>query len=374
MHNRPSLPFERLAEVAAQTPVVVSMDPLAALGLPANTRLFSDETSVLAELDDPEFDASAPMVILSQREDLQTRFPAYQIVGRPSAQLLNQVLPNRLALARSLLLRNHEVARHIIEDVRKWHPPVVVLLLIDGLSYEDACQWGWSTQPCLVDGPSVTFRFDKLNPEKVNRNIGFAALVGTPSVASQLRSQGFKHFRGFSYWQRGQNTVSDALFQHIPLSRVQGFSTVLETVRANPIQPGTYLQIVREGLDGLAHGKRELSRWEVEGALQAIHNDISALLAILRQNFPGALVYVTADHGILWKHEHTFERLLLENSRPRYTEGIIPNYLQAYITELQGYGALHYPYLGASINTNDAGVHGGLSYHESIVPFIRIEA
>jgi hypothetical protein len=374
MHSRTTLPFERLAELATQTPVVASMDPLAALGLPANTRLFSDETSVLAALDDPEFDAPAPMVILSQRKDLQTRFPAYQIVGRPSVQTLNQALPSRLAMVRSLLLSNYQVARYIAEDVSKQRPPAVVLLLIDGLSYEDVCQWGWSVQPCLVDGPSVTFRFDKLNPEKVNRDIGFAALVGNPSVAVQLRSQGFKDFRGFSYWQRGQNTVSDSLFQHVPLNRVQGFSTVLEALRTDDIKPGTYIQIVREGLDGLAHGKRELSRWELEGALQAIHNDISTLLVIVKQKLPGALVYITADHGILWKHEHTFERLPLDNSRPRYTESAVPNHLQAYITELQGYGALHYPYLGASINANDAGVHGGLSYQESIVPFIRIEA
>lgn len=373
MQKHTALPFEHLSEVAVQTPVVASMDPLAALGLPDNTRLFNDEAAALAALDDPTFDTLAPIVILSQRDDLQTRFPSYQIVGRPSAQTLNRLLPRRLELARSLLMCNHQVADRIAQDVSLRRPPVVVVLLVDGLSYEDTLQWGWSTQPCLVDGPSVTYRFDKLDPKRVNPNIGFAALIGTPPLAVRFRSQGFKHFRGFSYWQRGQNTVSDTLFYHIPLSRLHGFPTVLEALKADTIQPGTYIQIVREGLDGLAHGKRELSHWEIAGALQSIQSDLVALVGILKHNLPGSLVYVTADHGILWKHEHTFERLPLENSRPRYTENPVPDHLHDYVTEMHGFGALHYPYLGANISANDAGVHGGVSYQESIVPFIRIE-
>ena len=37
------------------------------------------------------------------------------------------------------------------------------------------------------------------------------------------------------------------------------------------------------------------------------------------------------------------------------------------------YYLYHYPYLGSRIRANDSGVHGGLSYWESIVPFVRAE-
>lgn len=366
-----SLPFDRLAEVVGQTPILANMSALAALGLPSNTRLLRDEAAALALLDDPTFDLSTPLIVLSENERLQTRLQAYRIVGEPSAEVLNTALPSGLTLARSLMLRNHDVAHHIAQEVRRHRPPVVILLLIDGLSYEDVRGWGWPVQPCLVDGPSVTYRLDRSNTARVNPHIGFAALVGQPPLAARLRQMGFKHFSGFSYWQRGQNMVSDVLFQHVPMRRVQGFWQVLEALRAEPIQQGTYLQIVREGLDGLAHGKRELSRWEIDGALRAIHDDIEALVRTVSDD--GALVYVTADHGILWKHEHPFELIPLQNSRPRYTESEVPDHLRVYLAELQGYAALHYPYLGAPIPINDSGVHGGLSYQESIVPFIRIE-
>jgi hypothetical protein len=346
------------------------MSALAALGLPASTQLIYDEITALAMLDDPTVDLSIPVVILTNNTSLLSRFPAYEVLGEPSAQALNIALPERLMLARHLMLRNQDVPHHITEEVDRQNPPVVVMLLVDGLSYEDVRDWGWSIQPCLVDGPSVTYRLDRTNPLQVNPNVGFAALVGTPPLAMRLRGLGFKQFRGFSYWQRGQNTVSDMLFQYIPTRRVQGFGQILAALREEPIQNGTYLQIMREGLDGLAHGKRELGQWEIDGAAQAILHDIEALLRILPAN---TLVYVTADHGMLWKHEHRFEPIPLRDSRPRYTETGISEMYQAHSSNIHGYDVLHYPYLGAPIPTNDSGVHGGLSYQESVVPFITIK-
>ena len=37
------------------------------------------------------------------------------------------------------------------------------------------------------------------------------------------------------------------------------------------------------------------------------------------------------------------------------------------------YYLYHSPYIGRRVRSNDSGIHGGLSYHESIVPFVRLE-
>jgi hypothetical protein len=87
-------------------------------------------------------------------------------------------------------------------------------------------------------------------------------------------------------------------------------------------------------------------------------------------------VFLVADHGILWKTEHEFRILRYPGEcKPRYSTNNPGKTLQEYVTKLEKanseYFLLHYPYLGAPIRSNDSGVHGGLSLHESIVPYAR---
>jgi len=367
------IPFESFTRLLTQMPVIAQIDPLALLALPADTKIVRNDDEARTLLDSPEYVSCHPMVIAEDNSKLTEQFPAYKVLGLPEVNQLNRSLSTRLDIARQLLLTNHAVTDRIVNEVAHYKPAVTVVLLIDGLSYQDAKDWGWPIVPCFVDSPSVTYRYHDAENTQVIRTIGFAALLGTPHLSQRLLQLGFRHFRGFSYWQRGQNRISDTLFERIAVQQVQGFSTVLNLLAETPTAAGTYIQIVREGLDGLAHGKRELSHVEIQGALKAIYQDIEALTALLHAQKLPSRIYVTADHGMLWKHEHSLELLNIKGSKPRYTKGDIPDHLKHYATSLQGYSVLHYPYLGAAINANDSGVHGGLSYQESIVPFITIE-
>ena len=128
-----------------------------------------------------------------------------------------------------------------------------------------------------------------------------------------------------------------------------------------------------KGLDGLAHGKRELQRTEVESAVEAIQGDLERLLNLLEQKVSSVVLYLTADHGILWKIEHNW-RLLdgIKSSHSRFTSQAVPKHLQDYVVRIENnhppYYLLRYPYLSNPIAANDSGVHGGLSYQESFVP------
>jgi hypothetical protein len=138
-----------------------------------------------------------------------------------------------------------------------------------------------------------------------------------------------------------------------------------------------YVQLVREGLDGLAHSRREVTQAEVEGTVNAIHQDYHRLIEVVATaGLPGA-VYLVADHGILWKAQHPeLQRIeILRSDHPRYQIGgsVPPEYGVDIPVGEQAYNLYRYPYLGAAIRANDSGVHGGLSYWESLVPFVRVE-
>ncbi|MBN2393033.1 MAG: hypothetical protein JXR84_20055 [Anaerolineae bacterium] len=366
--------FMRLLQALQRGPVMTEISPLALLCLPPEIDIASDAETLVERLDILEPHSERPILIPCIDTRYRHRFQVLNESLTYTPEAANEMLPRRLADARRLLLTHQRVAERIVSDTIQRGYCVVALLLVDGLSYEDARHWPEAPEPCLIDGPSITYNLT--DQDEIVPTVGFPGIVGAPTLARRLVDVGVPHSTGFSYWRRERNEVSAYLFEGVPLTRVAGITTALETLEQQSLE-GTYVQLVREGLDGLAHSRREVTPREIEAAVEAIHDNYRRLIEVVAATELPGVVYLTADHGILWKAQHPDLRLVeeLHSAHPRYQRG--GGALSDYGVELsltgQMYTLYRYPYLGATIHANDSGVHGGLSYWESLVPFVRVE-
>lgn len=355
-------------------PVMAELSPLELLCLPPEVAIAPDAETLAEQLDALEPHSEQPTLIPRLEARYQHRF---QVLREPityTPAIISQMLPLRLVDARRLLLTHQRVATRVVTDTLQRGYRVVALLLIDGLSYEDIKSWPEAPEPCLIDGPSITYSLADQNT--IVPEVGFPGIIGLPPLARRLIDVGIPHSQGFSYWRREQNQVSACLFAGIPLTRVPGITAALSALVQLSLE-GTYIQLLREGLDGLAHSRREVTLREIETTVEAIHDDYRRLIEVMATTgLPGA-AYLTADHGILWKAQHPGLHLGegLRSDHPRYQRGggMSTKYGVAFPLTDQSYTLYRYPYLGAAIRANDSGVHGGLSYWESLVPFVRVE-
>lgn len=375
-----TIPFADLENRLHRMPVLADVHPLVPLALPEGTRIVSDSVELLAELDSPHLHHESNLLLLETKSPLAQRLPVVGCYQLPSLALLNERLPFNLAYARRHLLRTVDLAGHISQDVTRdmahHMADVIVFYLVDGLSYWDVGNWPFDIQPCFVDGPSVTYRFIEGDEKQVNELVGFPGIMGRPPLAERLYGLGYRQARGYSYWDR-ENIIADYMFRGVSLTRISSFEGLVALLRESPLQPPTFIQIVQEGLDGLAHHRRELRRAEIEAAIDKIRIDVSMLVDWLKVSGYSVTVYLTADHGILWRTEHPFRPLLYSGERqPRYarvtTSQDPPAQVTRFLAGNVSYDLFHYPYLAKDIKSNDSGVHGGLSAQESIVPLVKI--
>lgn len=366
-------PLANLEKALRQAPVMGQFHPLVSLCLPNEVETIDDPDLLLEELDALAPHSERPVLITRLEGKFAHRFTIMNYPTCPPAEVINQNLPYRINEARKRLLTSRTVAAKIEADARQQKYQTVVLLLVDGLSYVDVLDWPEHPEPCFIDGPSITF--SRTSAGHINPEVGFPAIIGTPSLARRLIDTGLPHSRGFSYWEREQNDVSEILFQGVPLKKVNGLADSFDEIKKLDLN-GLYIQMVREGLDGLAHSRREVSLQEIRATVGAIHQDFRYLVEILTKKKTYGAIYLVADHGLLWKNQHQWQ--VIENSgsqHPRYATSQ-PSTSEVTIessTEQQKFYLWQYPYLGKQIKANDSGVHGGLSYWESIVPFIRVE-
>lgn len=370
--------LEELTDWLRKAPIIATVHPLVPLCLPAGTSIAFDSQELRRAIDDPSVRVAKQVMLLASQGGISQRLPHLSVREIPSAYAINQRIADNLDYARSHLLTTRQIAAHIESDVSAHHFDTVVVLFVDGLSYQDVTGWPCELTPCFIDGPSVTFRFKDENKSEPVKSIGFPAIVGRPSIYSRLYRQGYRNARGYTYWNRS-NAVADFMFTGIPYERVANFETVLQLLANENNLENSYIQIVREGLDGLAHSKRELRRVEIEASVLGILSDIHRLMEVLHERRLRACIYVAADHGILWKTEHSFILAPgVPTNHPRYAihvpnDRIASEYAVRFEQEGLSYHLMKYPFLGTSIRANDSGVHGGLSYHESIVPFAKFE-
>lgn len=364
-----------LDRMLQSAPVLGDVHPLVPICLNPEIQIFDDPKILIDLIDDQTGNINKQVLVLRANHTLFERFSQITILDHPPIDKINQNLPNHLSYIRNHLLTTHTVASYIEDDVVHRRYKQIVFLLIDGLSYGDVLDWGYSVVPCFVDGPSVTFQTDELG--QLIPSIGFASIITNHPITQRLYRLGYHNAFGYSYWQARDNLLTKYMFRGIPDNKVVNFEAILHLLAEEQIQENSYIQVVREGLDGLAHSKRELRTTEVQSAIQAIKDDIERLVQVMQQKSESAVIYITADHGILWKNDHEWKVINQDGSKPRYSTAKPSNDLMAYSVRFNcneiPYYLYTYPYLGKSIRRNDSGVHGGLSYQESFVPFMKIE-
>jgi hypothetical protein len=363
--------IELLQKALRIAPVMGHFHPLWALCLSNEVEVVNSARLVVEQMDAFERHPERPILITEYLPRYVDRFLVQHLADCPPAEVVNLALPQRVHAARHLLTHK-KIAQRIVADTTANGYETVALMLVDGLSYDDVKHWPEQPLSCFIDGPSITYTLQANGT--VQQDIGFPGIIGQPSLARQLASAGIPHSRGYSYWERERNEVSAFLFSGMPLTRVNGIGEALEILKKSKLR-GLYLQLVREGTDGLAHQRREVTAPEVQATVEAIYHDFRQLVRLLAESEVKGAVYLVADHGILWKHQHDFVRLSGETAaHVRYTwERPLDEKYSTFITMTRPCYLYHYPYIGRNIRANDSGVHGGLSYWESIVPFIRVE-
>lgn len=352
------LALDRLLD---RTPVVATnLHPVSLAFLRAPVRICQTLEELTRALDSPSPTRPERILTFDSNPRYALRFPAVAVEHDPFTPELNRVLFAQRDLVAASMLTHDQVADRIVQEAQKLE--IVVLVLLDGLSYADCRDWP-GVEPCLATSPTIT-------------RIGFPSIIGHPPLAARLFNAGFSHRVGFTYWERSDEPLTNRLFQTIADTRrldankPNAFDQVLAWISAQDLHH-TYVQIVRSALDDFAEGHRtSIPR---QAIVRAIRNDLEAVLKTLRlKGYPAALFGV-ADHGILWKEDnHDFERVSISDAR--YAEGIAGSG-RGYRVDFEdrAYWVLDYFQMGRAWRANEQGIHGGISFEESIVPFIHWE-
>jgi len=356
--------MSQLDAVLDRTPVVYEGEPLLLAEL-EDLAVERDIWRYVQRVDDP-----APMpvertVLLGPVTSYFDRWPVVQTNARAPADLdrFNCCLFRNYDQVRRFAFSQSDVAARIEEDL---DVDVIVLLLIDGLSYTDWMDYP-GAQSCLVEGPTIT-------------PVGFRNVVGRPPIARRLFEKGFHKRMGFAHWDRS-NTLTNLFFHGFDpatqMVKVNEFKEVLLALGRLPNEQ-TYVQILTNGLDAISH--RHRGRPPVEAMARHLYQDVLlALVERLQKMGATALVYATADHGILWRPEPKTgkELVVIRDERAghhRYAEGtLLTSHSRQFSCYGKNYTVLAYPYLFKPLTVLEWGTHGGISFQESVVPFVKLE-
>jgi len=297
----------------------------------------------------------------NMNECIFSPFPSCSIDQRPDPKELSEVLFQRFDIARKLIFSQDEIAERIINLALKNRPDVVVLILVDGLSYYDLPE-DESVQPCLVPGVSIT-------------DFGFKTIIGKPSISNRLFFIGYKKQKAFSFFDYS-NLLSGNIhdgFSEAQYTRIKEVSDVYNAIkRFRPKRD--YVQIVLDGLDRLCHSHRDAP--PIDYYKNRIIGCLDEIETILQNRKISYHIFLVSDHGILWqdlydKFEIVDDLFPEDSYHPRYTKGTF-NRLYGRVSSCNGtnYTLFKAPYLSRDFRNNEWGVHGGISAWESIVPFI----
>jgi len=288
-------------------------------------------------------------------------FPSYSIDQRPDPIDLSDVLFQKFDIAKKLIFSQEEIAERIINLALRDRPEVIILILVDGLSYYDLLEQE-GIEPCLVPGVSVT-------------NYGFRTIIGKPSISNRLFFSGYKKQRAFSFFDVSNElsaNIHDG-FSETQFTRVKETADIYNALK-NFRPKKDYVQIVLDGLDSLSHNHHDAP--PIDFYKNRIISCLDEIENILRKRKISYQIHLVSDHGILWHDSYdkfiVVDDLFPEDSfHPRYVKGTF-NRLYGRIST--GYGSIYTlfkaPYVSRKLRINEWGVHGGISAWESIVPFI----
>ena len=364
--------LKALLALLDSTPVIAEMHPVSRCYLPSDVAVYEMTAELAWSLDLPDTSLPERALILQADPVYAARFPHVRVDHDPLTPQLNDVLFERFDDVAALMLTQSQLSERIAEQSGR--PDVIALMLIDGLSYGDAQRWLDAHQdvqieliPCLVDGPTLT-------------DTAFPRIIGDTPPAVRLFDRGYRRRMGFTYWSREDNPLTDVLFRTIPdVSAVGDFSTILATLRREihtSSEQKTCLQIVRTGLDGYAHHQKR--KPPVTAIVDTILDEMLSLADLFHEAGCTARIHLTADHGILWRDE--FEPQIVgrapAGASPRscewhalYQQDDPGRRFAVANKELY---CLGYPKLRRGLRIDEQGVHGGISFQESIVPLLTM--
>jgi len=204
--------FDDILSLLDKTPVIVDIHPVSLCYLPNDVTIFESTSEAAWHLDDPKTTLPARILITHTTYGYSERFPYKIIEHNPFTTDLNKILFERFDLIALRMLRQSQLADIIVKESHDYD--IIVLLLVDGLSFRDITSWGSlhnlkSIEPCLVDVPTLT-------------HVAFPNIIGTPPLAAKLFDLGYHQRLGYSYWYREDNTLTDELFYTIPKVRKVG--------------------------------------------------------------------------------------------------------------------------------------------------------
>lgn len=359
-----------LDKLLERTPVMLQAHPALLAYLSPDIQVLPTASALLRVLDTPEPLPIAPMVTFDVQSHHRSRLPIAYCALDPYTDALNAVLSTRYATIAAHTLTQQHIADEIVK--MSCDCEVILLLLIDGLAYRDVRDWPDQIEhpsallPCLATGPTIT-RFC------------FPTIIGNPPLAARLFDQGFSVRLGVSYWSRADNELTNRLFATIhDMQRCISMKDTIEYVGHSlqkHCRERIYIQIIRVGLDADAHHNRELP--PITGMLHQILMEINILARLLERTKKRSRLFVTSDHGILWRHEFTPDVIghAQGNARMAHWRDLVHQSKPGmrFIVADEVYHALPYPLLRRPLRSDEAGLHGGISFQESIVPFLAVE-
>ena len=342
-------------------PVVVKeMHPVSLAYLDEPVRVYASLQELAWMLDTPQNVQLHRALSFDTNSPYASRFPVVTVEHDPFTPGLNYILFERYDSIAVSMLTHASVAERIAIEAQK--AETVVLFLLDGLSYADCRDWP-GVEPCLAALPTIT-------------RICFPAIIGSPPIAARLFTIGLTRRVGFTYWERQDEPLTDRLFRTITDTRKldskqpDAFGQVLDWLSAHDLS-GTYVQVVYSALDDYAGGHR--ATVPRQAVVEQIRRDLEAVVDVLKHKGRPAILFAVADHGILWKDGgHKFEYIKLSGARYAKGRGG-PGRGRLLEVDGQLYWVLDYPQMGRKWKGNEQGIHGGISFEESIVPFIKWE-
>jgi hypothetical protein len=364
--------LEELLTLLDITPVIADIHPVSLCFLPEGVVVLESAAEAAWLLDEPQPLLPQRILITGADPFYRTRFPSIRCNHNPFTPDLNRILFDRFDEVAARMLCQSEVAGRIAANAE--HSDVIVLFLVDGLSYQDVRDWlalsdvPLTVEPCLVDGPTLT-------------QVAFPNVIGDRPLAVRLFDLGFHNRLGFTYWTRQDNRLTERLFRTIPRVHKAGdfleILTILRNYLGGMSGGKCYVQIVRAGLDGYAHGQK---RKPPEDAIVAeVQQEFRMVGDLCQELSLRARLYLTADHGILWRDK--FEPQVIGSapgkSSPRWCDWRELYYQEdkgrCFLVDDEEYYCLGFPKLRRPLRIDEQGVHGGISYQESVVPFAKLE-
>jgi hypothetical protein len=367
--------LEELCGLLKLAPVMTKINPVSISFLQDDIVVIQNPEEAAWLLDEMATTKISEILITEINNKYSNRFIQFRCNHDPFTNQLNEVLFKHFDYISSSMLTQSNVHAQIMLDATE--SDVIILFLIDGLSFDNVRSWkptygSVSIEPCLVDGPSMTW-------------YGFTNIVRKPSIALKLIEKGYFRRFGFSYWERAENTLTDKIFSAISeVEKVEDFYNILSFCESQILHIDNeklFIQVLRSGLDGYAHSQKRLA--PITAVVSDILNEFEEIIAICNTAFElygiKSSLYLISDHGILWRTDFLPEVIgnAPSGSSARYCDFHNLHFQsqvgREFIVDGKNYYCLGYPQLRRKLKIDEQGVHGGISYQESIVPFITVK-